>query len=263
MTFSAAHPLIEIDGRPATEEGLRLRALDHYGHFTAMQVRDGRVRGLALHLARLDSATREMFGAGLDGERVQALLRHALGGVRDASARVHVQWPEAAADATIMVTVRPPADPVEARPVALMSVPYQRTAPHLKRIGDFGQVHHGRLAVRAGYDSALLTGDGGVVAEGAVANICFWDGTSLVWPDAPVLVGITMAVLESRLPAAGLPSVRREVTLAHLPGFRAAFVTNSRGIAPVSRIDATEFPGEPGLLKTVTEVYEAVEGDLL
>src|SRR5882757_10145287 len=129
-----------------------------------------------------------------------------------------------------------------------MSVPYLRTAAHLKRMGDFGQAHYGRLAERAGFDSALLTGDGGVVAEGAVANICFWDGTSLVWPDAPVLTGITMALLEPRLPAAGLPSVRREVTLADLPHHRAAFVTNARGIAPVSRIDTTEFPGEPGLL---------------
>ncbi|WP_327236746.1 aminotransferase class IV [Streptomyces sp. NBC_01317] len=263
MTFSPSHPLIEIDGRPATDDGLRFRALDHYGHFTAMQVRDGRVRGLALHLARLDSATREMFGAGLDGERVRALLRHALGDVRDASVRVHVQWPEAAEEATVMVTVRPPADPVGGSPVALMSVPYLRTAPHLKHLGDFGQAHYGRLAVRAGFDSALLTGDGGVVAEGAVANICFWDGTSLVWPDAPVLTGITMALLDSQLPGSGVPSVRREVTLAQLLSFQAAFVTNSRGIAPVSRIDSTEFPGEPGLLKTVTDLYEGVEGDRL
>lgn len=265
MTFSATHPLIEVDGRPATEADLRLRALDHYGHFTAMQVRDGRVRGLALHLARLDAATREMFAAdaGLAGDRVKALVRHALGEVRDASVRVHVQWPEGAAEATVMVTVRPPAGPDEGRAQSLMSVPYSRTVPHLKRAGDFGQAHYARLAVRAGFDSALLTGPGGVVAESAVANICFWDGTSVVWPSAPVLTGITMALLEPLLPAAGLPSVRREVTLADLPRYRAALVTNARGIAPVARIDTTEFPGDPDLLAAVNALYEGVAGDLL
>jgi hypothetical protein len=32
-----------------------------YGHFTAMQVRGRRTRGLALHLRRLEAATKELF----------------------------------------------------------------------------------------------------------------------------------------------------------------------------------------------------------
>ncbi|MFF1961553.1 aminotransferase class IV [Streptomyces sp. NPDC058220] len=262
MTTTAPHLLIEVDGRPATEADLRLRALDTYGHFTAMQVRGGRVRGLALHLARLDAATEELFGAGLDGERVRALLRHALGDVRDASARVYVHWPEGTADATLMVTVRPPAAPDD-RAQSLMSVPYQRPVPHIKHLGGFAQIHYGRVAERAGFDDALLTGPGGVVAESSIANIGFWDGDSVVWPDAPVLTGIAMALLEPRLPAAGLPSVRREVTLADLSRYRTAFVTNSRGVAPVARIDDTVFPGDAAVLKTVTEVYDGVEWDRL
>ncbi|WP_207939157.1 hypothetical protein [Actinomadura darangshiensis] len=46
--------LIEVDGRPATAEALAHPAIVNYGHFTAMQVRSGRVRGLAAHLRRLD-----------------------------------------------------------------------------------------------------------------------------------------------------------------------------------------------------------------
>ncbi|MGP3939920.1 hypothetical protein [Streptomyces sp. 6N106] len=52
---------IEINGSPATADTLRLPALTSYGHFTAMQIRDARVRGLDLHLDRLRSATRELF----------------------------------------------------------------------------------------------------------------------------------------------------------------------------------------------------------
>ncbi|WIX75724.1 hypothetical protein QRX50_30085 [Amycolatopsis carbonis] len=42
------------------------RVLGGYSHFTAMQVRDGRVRGLDLHLTRLASSTRLLFGSELD-----------------------------------------------------------------------------------------------------------------------------------------------------------------------------------------------------
>lgn len=56
---------IEVNGRPATAEALAHPALVNYGHFTAMRVRGGRVRGLDAHLRRLDAATRELFGTGL------------------------------------------------------------------------------------------------------------------------------------------------------------------------------------------------------
>jgi hypothetical protein len=62
---------IEIDGEPPTNAALQKLALDNLGHFTSMQVRGGSVRGLALHLARLDEGSRELFGVGLDGQRVR------------------------------------------------------------------------------------------------------------------------------------------------------------------------------------------------
>jgi hypothetical protein len=62
-----SYPRIEIDGHAATAARLGFRALFNYGHFTAMQVRRDRVRGLRLHLERLDAATTELFGTGLDG----------------------------------------------------------------------------------------------------------------------------------------------------------------------------------------------------
>ncbi|MET9556710.1 aminotransferase class IV [Streptomyces sp. NPDC006645] len=249
--------VVEVNGEPATEAALRVPALSGYGHFTAMQVRDGRVRGRDLHLARLDSATRELFGAGLDGERVRELVRHALGDVPDASVRVYVHWPDGEKDARVMVTVRPPqTKPV--RPHGLMSVPYVRPVPHIKHLGGFGQTHFLRAAERAGFDEALLTAPGGLVVEGAITNIAFWDGTSVVWPEAPSLLGITMALLEPRL-----PSVRRAVTLADLPSYTSAFLTNSQGFAPVDRIDEVRFTVDTELMGTVAAAFEAVEWDVI
>ena len=68
MTAAGAGiPRIEIDGLGASPEQLCAAALDSCGHFTAMQVRNRRVRGLDLHMARLDSANRELFGGWLPG----------------------------------------------------------------------------------------------------------------------------------------------------------------------------------------------------
>jgi hypothetical protein len=78
---------IEIDGRGVGAETLWETA-SAYGHFTAMQVRGRRTRGLALHLRRLEVANRELFEFGLDHERIRWLVRHALRGVEDASVRV-------------------------------------------------------------------------------------------------------------------------------------------------------------------------------
>jgi branched-subunit amino acid aminotransferase/4-amino-4-deoxychorismate lyase len=100
----------------------------NYGHFTAMQIRGGKVRGLELHLARLATATRELFGTELDGNRVRGHIRHALGRLVDASVFVTVFWPDAEDQPSVMVTVRPPVD-VPTAPQRLQSVTYQRESP--------------------------------------------------------------------------------------------------------------------------------------
>jgi hypothetical protein len=69
---------VEIDGRAATVEEIWSLDMSAVGHFTAMQVRGWETLGLDFHLTRLDAATRELFGTGLDGDRVQDFIRHAL-----------------------------------------------------------------------------------------------------------------------------------------------------------------------------------------
>ncbi|MFE4861571.1 aminotransferase class IV [Streptomyces sp. NPDC056670] len=256
-------PYVEIDGRPADAENLLVPALTGgYGHFTAMQVRDGRVRGLAHHLTRLDRATRELFGPGMDGERVRSLTARALAacGRSDVSVRVYVYGPAEAP--TPMVVVRDPVD-MPSTAQSLLSVPYERPVAHIKHLGGFAQAHYGRLAERQGFTEALLTGPGGAVAEGAITNIAFWDGTSVVWPDRPALLGVTKTILDARLASYGLKSVHREVTLAGLDAYSAAFVTNSRGIAPVGRIDERAFAVDAELMKMVWRAFEETPWDVI
>ena len=257
---------MEIDGRAVTAEEAEVYALTSYGHFTAMQVRGGRTRGLALHLARLRAATAEMFGAELDEDLVRVRIRHALGGdsgsgqILDASVRVMVFQAQDDAPVTIMVTVREPYIESGA-PQTLTSVPYQRPLPHLKQIGGgFGQAYYGRAARRAGFDDALLTAPDGTVSEGSIANIAFVTGGTLVWPDAPALAGITMQLLQAQF---GDRSKGATVRLADLGSYDAALLTNSRGIIPVSRIDDHRFAGDPTVLEAVGQAYESAPWDVL
>lgn len=248
---------LEINGQAATADELRVLALGGYGHFTAMHVRGGRTRGLRLHLDRLEAASREMFGAELDGGRVRDFIRHAMDPqMPDASVRVIVHQPVGQEPPWVLVTVRPPADPLPAsrlRPVA-----YQRSLAHLKRTGDFGQHYYGRLAKQSGFDEALLTGPDGLISEGSTTNIGFFDGSSVVWPAAAMLAGVTMQLASARL---ALPQRHRPVRVADLGSFEAVFITNSHGVAAVTEVDGCRLPVDTAFMGMLNGCYESVPWD--
>ncbi|MEY9856070.1 branched-subunit amino acid aminotransferase/4-amino-4-deoxychorismate lyase [Catenulispora sp. GAS73] len=254
---------IEIDGRTPDADLLTAALVSQYGHFTAMQVRDHRVRGLDLHLARLAAATAELFGVDLDTDLVRRRVRHALTEeYADSDVRIQVLRLNPT-DPTIVVIARPPVDPPRV-PWSLRSVRYQRPLAHIKQVGgSFGQIYHGRAAEDDGYADALLTADDGTVSETSIANIGFFDGTAITWPDAPALDGITKQLLERHGPRAGLPSKTARVTLDDVATYRAAFVTNSQGVAPVSAIDGTPLAVDDDLMTTLYQVYESAPWDIV
>ena len=246
---------VEVDGQPATVEQLAHPAVLNYGHFTAMQVRRGRARGLHLHLDRLVTATRELFDATLDPELVRHHLRHALADTPDANVRVNLFQPSD--EPAVMVTVRPPLEP-PAAPVRLRSVRYQRPVPHIKHVGSFAQIYHGRRAQADGFDDALLVGPDGTVSETSTGNLALIGRDALIWPDAPCLAGITMQLL-----VGVVPTRRAAVRLADAPTFAAALVANSIGIAPVAAIDDVAIPVDAARMRTVLDAYAAVPWDVI
>jgi branched-subunit amino acid aminotransferase/4-amino-4-deoxychorismate lyase len=248
---------VEVDGREVDAATL-WRVASSFGHFTAMQVRGRRTRGLELHLRRLEAANRELFDTGFDQERLLGLLRHALRDVEDASLRVYVFEAEAAP--ATMVTVRPPGEVTS--PQRLVSVRYQRPDAHLKHLAT-GQAYYGRLAHRNGFDDALLASDGGLVSETAIANIGFFDAEGVVWPDAPQLHGITMQLLERDLPDRGVRSRRAPVRLDDVASFEGAFLSNARGVSAVSQVDDIRLPLPSGRIAAVADAYAAVPWDAI
>jgi branched-subunit amino acid aminotransferase/4-amino-4-deoxychorismate lyase len=243
---------LEIDGRRPDPEELWTTA-SGFGHFTAMQVRGGRTRGLELHLRRLAAANTELFDADLDPERVRTLIRQALADGEDASVRVYSF--ESDREPRLMVTVKPPGGVTS--PQRLQSVRYQRPQAHLKHLAT-EQAFHARAAGRNGFDDAVLTDADGAISETTVANIGFFDEAGVVWPDAPLLRGITMQLLEPRV-----PSRQTRVRLQDLASFEGAFLSNSRGVAAVSEIDGITLPDPQERVEALVTAYDAVPWDAI
>lgn len=257
--------LIEVDGRSPTPEQLAAAALESYGHFTTMQVRSHRTRGLALHRARLTGAHRELFSTELDADMVLGHIRHALGtGAGDATVRVLVRQPDDRP--SVMIHVRPAGEMRGAfqgvvQPWRLRSVPYQRPVAHVKHLSDFGQGYYQRLAWREGFDEALLTGADGVISEGSVTNVGFFEGSQVIWPDAPMLAGITMQILQARIGDFGLTWRLAPVGLADLGSFDGVFVTNARGLASVAEIDGVALPVDEKRMAKLADAYASAPWD--
>jgi branched-subunit amino acid aminotransferase/4-amino-4-deoxychorismate lyase len=256
-----AMPRAEINGIPATMADLHRLATVNYGHFTSMQVRDGRVAGLDLHLRRLEDTSRELFAEPVDGPTVRGWIRVALAGDADATVRVTVfgggrnQRVDAAP--AVLVSV---ADPMPDGPQPawrLRTTTYVRDLPHIKHVATMGLIRHWRRAQADGFDDALFADEAGRISEGTAWNLALWDGEHVVWPDAPQLAGITMQLLKPRI-----PSVTRPLNVRDLAEFRGAVTTYSSWPGqPVASVDDIEFGGTGELSELMVAAWATVPWD--
>ncbi|GAA2105116.1 aminotransferase class IV family protein [Streptomyces albiaxialis] len=256
--------VVQRDGRAATAEELGPLAFAGYAHFTAMQVRGGRVRGLDLHLERLRSASVELFGRALPDERVLSELRTALeAGPSDLSLRATVhsptgefRVPDPDAEPELLVRTGPPTNGPEG-PLSLAAFPHERVVPEIKHVGEMAKTYYLRKAVAQGFDDAAFLDGRGRLSEASIWNLAFWDGTSVVWPEAAMLGGTTMAIVRRQLDRLGVPQLTREITPADLPALSGSVVMNSwtPGV-PVHRIADTKIPEAPSFLELLHRAYE-------
>ncbi|MFD5553769.1 aminotransferase class IV family protein [Streptomyces sp. NPDC127068] len=261
--------MAKLSDQPVTADDLMPLALTSYGHFTSMRVdAEGRIRGLSLHLDRLSRDSREVFGTAVDPGRVRTLVAAALAEhsgpcivrVTNYDPAVNLGRPADAREPELLVTVRP-AGQLPPPPLTAMTIPYERDLPLVKHAGLFGALHARRAAQLAGFDDALFVGRDGLVSEGGTWNVGFidTDGT-VVWPQAPVLPGVTMALLqEQRADWKTTP-----VTVNEAKGMAAAFATNtSIGVRAVAAIDDQPMPVEHPLLTELRDAYLSVPGEEL
>ncbi|MFE4665429.1 aminotransferase class IV family protein [Streptomyces sp. NPDC056716] len=255
--------------QPVSAEDLLPLALTSYGHFTSMRVdADHRIRGLSLHLERLVRDSTAVFGVPVDTGRVRDLIGEALRGRRGGPCVVRVTHfdptvdmghPEKATAPQIMVTVRP-AGQLPPPPMSVMSVRYERDLPEVKHCGLFGALHARRSARLKGFDDALFIGPDHHVSEGGTWNVGFIDETgTIIWPEGPVLPGVTAALLRDRTDYKVAP-----VTLDEAKTMPVAFATNtSIGVRALSAIDDTPLTAEHPTLNTLRETYLSIPGEEL
>ncbi|SDC28042.1 aminotransferase class IV [Actinokineospora iranica] len=244
-------------------------ALVSYGHFTALRVEDGRARGLARHLERLDRDSRIVFGRGIDEGQVRAAIRAAVAGVAGPAVvkvTVHApafdrRRPEADLDTEIMVTAEPMPGEVPP-PLRVRTAGYQRDLPQVKHVGTFGLLYQRRLARQAGYDDVLFVAPDGQVSEGCTWNVCFLDGDKVVWPNSPALPGVGMALIQSGLNRGGMAHETRPVLAADLAGFRAAFATNAlTPVRPITQIDDVKYEIDADAAARLLRCHDLTAGE--
>ena len=246
---------LSVDGAPATADDLTHVALVNYGAYTSFRVEQGGVRGLDLHLARLEAEAAELFGEPVGEARLRELMRAAAAGRGDCWLRVSLFSPEIGPRTPdwrgrprVMIAASPPPAPL-ADSVRLQIQTYGREAPHLKHVATFGLIRARRGARTAGFDDALFVDAGDQVSEGTLWNIGFISGGDLIWPQAPMLAGVAQALVQRGLVQTGLTGRVAPVHADDLAQFDGAFICNSATPAcPVAAIGDHAFATSPAII---------------
>jgi branched-subunit amino acid aminotransferase/4-amino-4-deoxychorismate lyase len=193
-----------------------------------MRVRDGRIPFLEPHLARLERSVREL-GLPKPSQNMRALMAP-FAATGDAVLRVDLQ------DGRASVTVRelPRLEPPRVITAAEPHQPY----PYKTTERDCFTDAAAAAEVAEADDALLLTPDG-VVAEGTVWNVFWWDGSVLRTPalELGVLPGVGRArVLELQ------PAAQGRHPRATIAG-KAVFLTNAvRGVVALGLLDGDPVP---------------------
>lgn len=246
---------LSVDGAPATPDDLTHVALVNYGAYTSFRVEQGGVRGLDLHLARLEAEAVELFGEPVGEGRLRDLMRQAVAG-RDVcwlrvslfSTEISPRTPDWRGLPRVLIALSPPPPPF-AEGARLQPQTYAREAPHLKHVATFGLIRARRRAREAGFDDALFVDGEGRVLEGSLWNIGFVSGDDVVWPQAPMLAGVAQALVQRGLGGVGLTGRTEPVHVDDLARFDAAFLCNSATPAcAVASIKDRVFTPPPALI---------------
>lgn len=255
----------QINGSPATAGMLAPLAFAGYAHFTAIQVRGGRLRGLDLHLQRLRYASQTLYGKSPSDDRLRQLLRAAIAaGPEDISLTATVYSPEGEftpapenAEPLVLIRTAPPASGPKG-PLRLLPVEHERMLPAFKHVGEIAKTYLFREAIRQGFDDAAFLDRTGRMSEASIWNLAFWDGEAVVWPEADMLTGTSMGIVRRQLSKSGFAQRTAPVTRADLSRFAGAAVMNSwtPGIA-VTAIGDAVLPAAPEFQALLHRAYQA------
>lgn len=251
-----------LNGVPVTLADLPKLATLNAGHFTAMQIRAGKVKGRQLHLDRLEASSIALFGCSVPEEKLLAGIRASVG---DASCSLRVHIFSAAVtpgritpdDLQVLVIRSAPVE-MNITSMTVETAAYERFLPHIKHAGiSIGLLHYKRQALLNGYDDVLYTTATGHISEGSIWNIGFYDGHRFIFPSAPALPGVMLQLIIAGLERLKIPLTREWVHPRQLDSFTAAFAMNSITAAqPIRQIDDVVYPVESAVFNMLQEAYD-------
>lgn len=253
----------QIDGRSATAEDLSPLAFSGFAHFTAMQVRDGGVKGLDLHLTRLRLQSIEFFGRALPDDQVRRNLRTAIDDGPAAMSLTVTMFsrngefsPSGTEDDPAVLVRTGPASSGPSGPLRLAAVEHQRPLPMIKHVGEATKTHYLRQAVKDGYDDAAFINARRHLSEATIWNLAFWDGEAVIWPKAAVLPGVTMGIVRRQLAGLNVPQRVEAIGIDDLgsPGGAAVMNSWTPGIG-VKSIASVPIPLSPRFMEILHSAY--------
>lgn len=254
-----------IDGRPASITDLSRLSFAGYAHFTVMQVRQGRVRGLDLHLERLRRASLELFGHAHEEENVRRFLRAAIGENAPDLSLTATAYPSTGefTDAatrsmpSILIRTSPPSSGPKG-PFALAVIEHERFLPHIKHTGEAAKTFYLRRATEGGFEDFVFADSKGRLSEGSIWNLAFWDGQAVIWPRAEMLAGTTQGIVRRQLERQGAPQRMEPVTVTDLHNMKGAVIMNSWTPAiAVNRIGDVHMPEAPAFHELLHDAFNS------
>ncbi len=265
-------------GESPVLEPLVALALQSYGNFTTLRVGPGGVRGLGLHLERLERDAAALFGQGaprglvLEGvRRVQSRARQE---ATDLVARLTLFDPEGklgqpgrAAGLGVLVSVRPSpgAAPAPAGDgFSVQTRPFRREMWAVKHVSLGPALFERRCAQRAGFDDALFVGPAGGAGEGCLLEGPTWSfgllsGGRLLFPAAGALPGVTRRLVGEAAEAAGLTVGETNVAVAELERAEGAVALNAvTGVRAVESVDGRPLRASRVLAGRLGRLYDSL-----
>lgn len=222
------------------------------GVFETLLVIDGVALWREAHLARMESAAREL-GIPIDIARIATTIDGLLGRASPGFHAMRITLTRGSAARglagegkapTHLVSVDALSKDLLFQPVRLATSSIRRNehAPsfRLKTLSYIDNIAAAREAAAKGADDALMLNTAGKAASSTISNLFLLKGDQLITPslDQAILPGIMRRALLDEAESLGLTPVERPVAPFELKTADAVFLTNSlRFIRPVSALD--------------------------
>lgn len=256
---------VYVDGKLAERTQLLPLSFRGHAHFTATQVRNWSVKGLDFHLARLDEASKLLFGMGIDFEQLSEQLSDTSKfAPRDCSLSITIyssdgEFTRQGQNARLKTLIRhsPPSDGPKG-PFSLKLFRHERHLANIKHVGEIAKTHYMREANDIGFDDALFFSNDGLISEGSIWNVVFWDGQSLVFPKANMLEGTMMQIIKRQAHVQSIEVIERPIIVEDVGEFKCVALMNSwTPCLRVSSIDDVKYGSSEELSYLLTGLYEA------